>query len=155
MLEDDYQQVLKVRLGHTECRVQVPRTLRRLFESRGLVESKPNERRRYTRLSSPAKMLLEIDSTIRDSDHRSRFFAVLATDLSRSGVAFLHEEELFPGDSPLLWFPSGKVACRVVRCLRHNARCFEIGTVFEAGLQSAAWVRSAGNEVAGRRKATV
>lgn len=154
MLEVDYRQELIDRLAEMKCRVQVPRALRRLFESRGLIESKPHERRRFTRLASPSKMLLEIEATIKESDGVSRFFSVLATDLSRSGVAFLHEQELFPGDAPVLWFPTGKVACRVARCLRHNARCFEIGTEFEVGLQSAAWVRSAGKEVFCGQKAS-
>jgi hypothetical protein len=69
-------------------------------------------------------------------------FAVLTTDVSRQGVAFLHSAQLFPGEVVTVWFPAEKLACRVMRCLKHNANCFEIGAAFESGPQPQSWVRA-------------
>ena len=52
---------------------------------------------------------------------------VLMKDLSRQGVAFLHAAQLFPGERVELTLPTGRIAYTVVRCLRHNHRCYEIG----------------------------
>ena len=141
MLEDDYRQELTARLAVTECRIQVPRSLRHVFERSRASESKADERRRFVRFSSPVKMLLELGKRIRGIDRKQEFFSILTTDISRDGVAFLHAHQLFPGEVPVLWFCAGKLPCRVARCLRHNAHCFEIGAVFESGAQSAAWLR--------------
>jgi hypothetical protein len=141
MLEDNYRQDLTSRLAQTACSVEVPQSLRHLLCRRGPELPRQDERRRFARISSPAKMLLEVTTTIKCIQRPPQFFAVLTLDVSREGVAFLHAAELFPGEVPILWFRSGKLACRVVRCLRHNARCFETGAVFDAGRQTQAWLR--------------
>jgi hypothetical protein len=48
-------------------------------------------------------------------------------DISRSGIAFLHSEQLFPGERVSLWLPIGKRSYVVERCVEHNDSCFEIG----------------------------
>jgi hypothetical protein len=76
---------------------------------------------------------------------------VLRTDLSAEGIAFLHAAQLFPGDLLAVWFPTGKVECRVARCVKHNARCFEIGATFDSGPRSLRWLRTqCGDEVVAR-----
>jgi hypothetical protein len=141
MLDNDYRHELKLRLARTECRVQVPRALEHRFRT-GLRSSRPpNERRRFQRFSFAKKVLLQIESTVAGIERKPEFFTVFMLDLCRSGVAFLHCQELFPGEIPVVWFEGGKVRCQVARCLRHNARCFEIGASFEGGPQSPAWLR--------------
>ncbi len=150
MLADDYLQELNARLAEIDCEIQIPRSLERLFASCGPIPTKPDERRRFHRLASPAKTLLELSTTIEGIPREAGFFSVLTIDLSRSGAAFLHARELYPGEVPVLWLPSGKMKCRVTRCRRHNRRCYEIGTAFTDGPQSAAWLRAL-QSAAGRR----
>jgi hypothetical protein len=146
MLADDYRQDLSDRLAEIDCKIQVPRSLQRLLASRGPISAKPDERRRFVRFSRPAKTLLEIATTIERIPREPQFFSILTIDLGRSGAAFLHVQELYPGEIPILWLPTGKLDCRVTRCRRHHLRCYEIGTVFEAGPQSAAWLREVSGE---------
>ncbi|HUE16992.1 MAG TPA: hypothetical protein VMR25_22635, partial [Planctomycetaceae bacterium] len=106
MLEDDYQQDLISRLGQILCRVEVPHSLRHLLSYRGPELRSADERRRFVRFSSPGKTLLEMTTTIKCIERPSQIFAVLTTDVSREGVAFLHVAQLFPGEVPVLWFPT-------------------------------------------------
>jgi hypothetical protein len=141
MLDKNYQQQLKLRLSQTECRIQVPRSMAHLFRPGSRAFRREDDRRRFQRFAFPKKVLLEIETTIPGIERTPEFFAVLTLDLCLSGVAFLHCQELFPGETPWVWFQGGKVRCRIARCLRHNARCFEIGAAFEDGPQSASWLR--------------
>lgn len=141
MLDKNYQQELKLRLSQAECLVQVPRSLEYLFRPGSRASKRVDDRRRFQRFAFPKKVLLQIESTIPGIERKPEFFAVLTLDLCLSGVAFLNYQELFPGETPVLWFDGGKVHCRVARCLRHNSRCFEIGAAFEDGPQTTSWLR--------------
>jgi hypothetical protein len=147
MLESDYQQKLNALARAAPCQVQIPRAMRRLFEERRPIEVRPDERRRFVRFSSRAKLLLEVKTTIKGIERKPEFFTVLTTDLSRDGVAFLHAAQLFPGEVPRLWFRTGVVPCRVVRCVRHAEKCYEVGATFETGPQSSTWLREASTEI--------
>jgi hypothetical protein len=143
MLENDYRSALSERLADIDCRVEIPRSMQQIFSARGPCQRNMNERRRFMRFWRPGKVLLEVATTIKGIPRESRFYLVVATNISRDGVAFLHEEQLFPGEVSFAWFPTGRLACRVTRCLRHNSRCFEIGATFEAGPQSREWLLAA------------
>lgn len=74
----------------------------------------------------------------------AKTWQVLTKDVSRRGVAFLHGEQLFPGEQMQILFPSGsKALISVARCQRHAVRCYEVGARF---VQNAA----ASPRVAGR-----
>jgi len=139
---------LNARVAETDCHVTIPRALAQVIGSRGPMQPLLDERRQYVRFSCPAKILLEVGTTIKGIERESQFYAVLLTDLSRKGVEFLHPEQLFPGERPLLWFATGKQTCRVVRCLQHNKRCFEVGAIFDQGPQTVQWLREISAEMA-------
>jgi hypothetical protein len=142
MLEDDDQHEMTSRLATLNCAVEVPLSLRSRLSARGPKPLARDDRRRFARFSTPAKMLLDIQTTIPGIERAPQTFVVLTIDVSREGVAFLHASELFPGELAILWFPDGQLACRIVRCLRHNAACFEIGAAFEDGPQTQDWIRA-------------
>jgi hypothetical protein len=148
MLEDDDQQELSLRLSQTVCEVDVPRSLQHRLSRRGAQLANGEERRRFTRFAFLTKTLLELTTTITCIERQAGLFAVLTTDVSRDGVAFLHVSQLFPGEVVSLWFPTGPLACRVMRCLKHNANCFEIGTAFESGPRTQTWLRAVSGEQA-------
>jgi hypothetical protein len=142
MLENDIEEELSLRLAQLVCEVEVPRSLRDRLARRGPLPTIGEERRQFTRFALLNKALLELTTTIKCIQREPGQFAVLATDVSRDGVAFLHVSQLFPGEVVTVWFPTGKLACRVMRCLKHNAKCFEIGAAFESGPQPQTWVRT-------------
>ena len=94
------------------------------------------------RYSALAKTLIEVKASILRGDAAAPEFAVLRTDLSEKGMGFLHAAQLFPGDLVAVWFPTGKLDCRVTRCVKHNAKCFEIGATFLIGPRSPRWLRA-------------
>jgi hypothetical protein len=142
MLEVDAQNELTQRLGRLACDIKVPRALQKRLARRGAQPPVNDERRKSVRFSALAKTVIDLKSTIETGKSPTRQFAVLRTDLSGEGVAFLHIAQLYPGDVVTVWFPTGKLDCRVARCVKHNAKCFEIGATFVAGSRSLRWLRA-------------
>jgi hypothetical protein len=151
MLEADAQNELSRRLAGLVCDIKVPRALQERLARRGALPTTYDERRKFVRFSALAKALIEVKASILHGDAAAGEFAVLRIDLSGEGVAFLHVAQLFPGDLVTVWFPTGKVECRVARCVKHNARCFEVGATFVSGPRSLRWLRTqCGDEVVAR-----
>lgn len=149
MLEADAQNELNRRLAGLVCDIKVPRALQKRLARRGALPVTSEERRKSVRFSALAKTILEVKATILSANSPRREFAVLRTDLSGEGIAFLHSAQLFPGDLVTVWFPTGKLECHVARCVKHNDKCFEIGATFAAGPRSLRWLRAqCGDEVA-------
>ena len=142
MLETDAQNDLNGRLARLVCEVTVPRALQKRLARRGAQAPKSDDRRKCVRFSVLAKTLMEVKATLAPSGSPSKEFAVLRTDLSGEGLGFLHSAQLFPGDLVTVWFPTGKLDCRVARCVKHTAKCFEIGATFVAGTRSLRWLRA-------------
>ena len=71
--------------------------------------------------------MLEYDETFSSIPREHTIAQVMTRDISRSGIAFLHSEQLFPGERVSLWLPIGKRSYVVERCVELNDHCFEIG----------------------------
>jgi hypothetical protein len=148
MLEADAQNELNRRLARLVCEINVPRALQKRLARRGAHPPMDDERRNCVRFSALAKTLIQVETTIPPIDGPPKEFAVLRTDLSGDGLGFLHSAQLFPGDLVTVWFPTGKLDCRVARCVKHTAKCFEIGATFVAGTRSLRWLRAqCGDEI--------
>ena len=130
MLEVDYHAQLEAILATIDCRVKLPAEWSEFFARRGVLKTTFDDQRRFVRSHFPGKAVLELAQTIAGIEREHRFCCVYTKDLSRIGISFLHCEELFPGETPTLWLLSGKSVCNVVRRVRHNPRCFEIGATF-------------------------
>ena len=147
MLEDDDQDDLSRRLARLVCEINVPRALQKRLARRRATPTF-DDRRKYVRFSVLAKTLMEVKATLAQSTGSAKEFAVLRTDLSGDGLGFLHSAQLFPGDLVTVWFPTGKLECRVARCVKHTAKCFEIGATFVAGTRPLRWLRAqCGDEI--------
>ena len=130
MLEKDYLTTLSCLLEKLECHVRIPKQWNDFFERQGRVASTADDRRRFVRLHCPSRAVLQLETTL-PAIHRGRqVHCVLTKDISRSGLSFLHTEQLFPHEKVKLWLSMGKRDATVVRCLRRNEKCFEIGVVF-------------------------
>ena len=126
MLEDADSR-LKRLLESCECDVAVPSEWQERLARRGTIPSIPGDRRRYIRHRFGGRAIIEYDTTFPAIPRGRTLKQVVTRDLSRGGIAFLHSEQLFPGERISLLLPDGKREYVVVRCLEHNARCFEIG----------------------------
>jgi hypothetical protein len=127
MLDADRFKKLKAMLDALPCRVVVPSEWKDFFTRRGPMTSLGDEYRRFVRQHFPSRALLELTTSIAAIPRADAKHVVLMKDLSRQGVAFLHATQLFPGERVELTLPTGRIAYTVVRCLRHNHRCYEIG----------------------------
>lgn len=144
MLAANHLQELSARIADAPCSIAVPREFEQLFRQRGPLPQRYDDRRRFVRFCRPTKTLLEIKSTVPGINRAEGSHAVLLVDVSRSGASFLHSSELYPGELPVLWFPTGKIVCTIVRCIRHNPRCYETGVIFRSGLRTIAWLKDVG-----------
>lgn len=144
MLATNRLEELSARIANAPCDISVPREFAQIFRQVGPLPQRFDDRRRFVRFCRPTKTLLEIKSTIPGIERADGAHAVLLVDVSRSGASFLHSTELYPGEKPALWFPTGKIPCTVTRCIRHNSSCYEIGVFFHRGLQSIAWLKEIG-----------
>lgn len=127
MLEDAYSRGLSKLLETCECDLAVPSEWLDHPTRRGVIQPIPDDRRRYIRHYFNCQSVLEYDETFSSIPREHTIAQVMTRDISRSGIAFLHSEQLFPGERVSLWLPIGKRSYVVERCIEHNDRCFEIG----------------------------
>lgn len=127
MLEEDYTNCLNKLLENCEHQLVIPSQLRDSLAKRGPTPPAPNDLRKFVRYHFNGLGILELSETF-PSIHRENGVArVITRNVSRGGIAFLHSEQLFPGERVTLWLPSGKFNYVVVRCTAHHPRCYEIG----------------------------
>lgn len=109
------------------CRVVLPPAWKDDFTRRGPQPVRLDEDRRYVRSRLRMQVLMDLTTTIPLVVRTCEKHVVLMKDISRDGVGFLHSAQLFPGERVQLWLPTGRREYTVVRCLRHNDSCYEIG----------------------------
>ncbi len=127
MLEDNYLRRLNKLLEACECDLAVPSEWRDHLTRRGVIQPIPGDRRKYIRHHFKGRGVLEYDETFSSIPREHTIAQVVTRDVSRSGIAFLHSEQLFPGERISLWLSIGKRSYVVERCVEHNDSCFEIG----------------------------
>jgi hypothetical protein len=130
MLESDYQRKLNLLLSKLRSNVKLPETWEDFFDREGMVPVSPDDRRRHARRYLRQNAICELHQTLPAIERRHEFTKVYVKDFSRGGVAFLDSRQLYPGESLQLWTISGKLSCLVVRCIKHNSHCFEVGAGF-------------------------
>ncbi len=127
MLEDNYLRRLNKLIEACECDLAVPSEWQDCLTRRGVIQPIPGDRRQYIRHHYNGRGVLEYDETFSSIPREHTFAQVATRDVSRGGIAFLHSEQLFPGERVSLWLPIGKRSYVVERCVEHNDSCFEIG----------------------------
>jgi hypothetical protein len=127
MLENDYSKVLTKLLDTCECDLAVPSEWEVRLEQRGVIDPVLDDRRQHVRHRFSCWAVLQCDQTFPSIPRESALTQVLTSNVSRDGLAFLHSEQLFPGERVLLWLPIGKRVYVVERCIEHEDNCFEIG----------------------------
>jgi hypothetical protein len=133
MLEKDYPRLLNKLLETCECDLAIPSEWQDRLTQKGVLPAIPDDRRQYIRHRFTCRAVLEYDETFSSIPREHTFAQVVTCDVSRCGIAFLHSEQLFPGEQVALWLPNGERSFVVERCVEHNENCFEIGAVVGNG----------------------
>jgi len=106
-------------LERLPSQVRLPADWSDFFMLEGPVGHEYDEQRRHSRLYLRGRALLE---------RRGNYFTVYTTDISRSGIGFVHSEQLFPRECLRLWVPQGlSLAISSARCRRVQDNCFTCG----------------------------
>jgi len=111
------------------CRVEIPDWYRALRAQHGNARSpvRPDERRRFARFYFLTPALMKCHGNLSVVKRESELFVVHCLDISRNGIAFLHEAPLYPEEELSLWLSLGRKTYTVRRCSRHSECCYEIG----------------------------
>ena len=118
----------QVMIAGLPCSVEPPADW---IEAPDSAASSWHELRRFRRHNCRSVAALECGDTLAPAERNAGPCRVFVKDICRTGVGFLHSEQLFPGERIALMFPDGKkYNLRVRRCRRIQTRCFEIGAAF-------------------------
>jgi len=127
MLDANRLEKRKAAVNDLPCHVELPSDWADFFQRRGAKAAPPNQSRRFVRQHFPTKALLELTTSLPAITRDYGKYVVLMSDISRQGACFLHHAQLFPGERVELTLPTGRIPYTVMRCVRHNDRCFEVG----------------------------
>jgi hypothetical protein len=128
MLDGARHKNVSARPEAQSCPVVLPPEWHDYFQRRGPQIWQGDEIRRYVRSHFPIPALMEVTTTLPAIPREPARHVVLMKNISRQGSSFLHADQLYPGERVELTLPTGRLAYLVVRCVRYNERCFEIGT---------------------------
>ncbi len=136
MLDCDHERLARSVTERLECRVRLPESWTDFFDQNGWSASGEGDRRQFPRLKFRAPAVLEYCQTLPHVSREVQRYAVFLKDVSRGGVAFLHFEQIFPLERMRLIMPYDQTRelvgrtdrlFEVVRCVRVQAHCFEVG----------------------------
>lgn len=118
----DAQLILEAALERLPCRVRVPEEWTDFFERTGREVGRFDERRRDPRFHCRGKAILQRDG---------KLYCIYTKNVSRRGLVFLHEEQIFPCENVRVWLPNGtSPRLAVTRCNRVQHKCYECGAQF-------------------------
>ena len=123
--------VLDEAWGELECGILVPEKFLSIFQKEGVLQTLMHDLRHFPRHHYHVRAVLHYRQTLPAVPRGEERYLVLTKDLSRSGLCFLHEQQLFPRERMAVDLAGGKhLNIEVARCTKHNDRCFEIGANF-------------------------
>ena len=132
MLDADYLDNLNRFLASLEDRIELSMAERLIYFNvdSSMPPAKPDDRRRFARLQLRQKAVMDLRQTLPAIERQRAFHCIYTRDISRTGIGFLHADELFPGEECQLWLPQRQLNVTVVLCRRQGPRCYVIGAKF-------------------------
>jgi hypothetical protein len=123
-----------VTAGETAGEVRIPAEWDDFFAYRGRVKTSSREQRQHPRFYLRTKAVLHIAATIGARPVLYNQGVIYIKDISRSGMSFLHVEQLFPMDQVCIQLENGQsLAVQVNRCRKLATQCYEVGGQFKKG----------------------
>lgn len=103
------------------------------FAKRGYAPCRPDDRRRFARSYFRVEAELHLQTTLPAFERDAETTTVYLSDLSRSGLGFICDRELYPSETLEINFSDlGPRNVVVKRCRRLPKGCFEVGCAFLA-----------------------
>jgi PilZ domain-containing protein len=132
MLDADYLGNLNRVLASLEDRIELSPAERLIFFHNDTSAPIPNanERRRFPRHQLRQRAVMDLRQTLPCIERVRAFHCIYVRDISRTGIGFLHADELFPGEECRLCLPQKELRVNVVLCRRKGPNCFVIGAEF-------------------------
>lgn len=110
------------------CRVEMPLDYGAFFELTGPLPPHLEDGRRVPRFYSRTFAAMTTRQTLPTLPREVATERICLKDVSRSGVSFLHSQQLFPGERlELVVFDGVRREITVTRCRKIQDRCFEVG----------------------------
>lgn len=128
--DDQLQKLIDV-VGPLKYELALPAEPEDYFGASGAVPSIPEDQRRYVRTQLRVVAALQYRRSLAKLDRKSEWYKIVMRDISRSGVSFLHSQQVYPTEQLMLVMPDCKPRCiEVTRCRRIDTLCYEVGANF-------------------------
>ena len=139
MLEKHGQPEFVTLLQSLECNIDLPEEWRdQYFDESGVVSTSFDERRGFARHIYRTKAVLQLETSLPAVPRKTEYVAVYSRDLSKSGVGFLHSEQLYPGEKCHLLLPTHTMPIDVMSCRKLNTHCYLVGACFNIDRENGA-----------------
>lgn len=134
---DDQRQALIDLVGPLECAVVLPPSL--ASDSGHPVRAAEPEcdQRQFARHSTRSLAAVQYSRALPSLPREHHWQQVYACNLSRTGIQFLHAEQVYPGEQLTIVLPGGHSrAIEIVHCLRLADCCYQVGSKFISTLRA-------------------
>jgi hypothetical protein len=99
-----------------------------LLAQSGFGPSRETERRRYPRMRTNQRALLQVLTTLPAIKRNNEWFAARVVDISRNGLGVLHSAQVYPKERVCIVLKDGLThRAEVVWCQRISDRCYHFG----------------------------
>ena len=113
------------------CDVRLPEDWLDFFNHSGPLPGNYDDQRRYPRFYCRTEGALMCRPTLPVVPREKKCHRVYVIDISRTSIAFLHSEQLFPYEQAEFVLPDGtKRMILVVRCQKVGPNCYDIAGKF-------------------------
>jgi hypothetical protein len=117
-------------IAELPCEVVLPERWADFFSRSGPVPAQAHDARRFPRFYLRTAAALNYRSTLPGLPRADAAYRVYLKDISRTSIAFVHSEQLFPRERMELLFADGtRWHVTVVRCQKRQNRCFEVAAM--------------------------
>jgi hypothetical protein len=114
-------------------RLRVPDAVSKSLHERRDAPPQPSDTRQFPRRYLVAPAIVEYRDGLPAHPRQPQRHSVIVADLSRSGLRFLHSEQIFPGELAIIQIASGKqMHIEIARCRKIADCCYEVGAKFTA-----------------------
>jgi hypothetical protein len=109
------------------CRLILPPRLAAALAETGYQQVAHVDERRAARYRVCVRTVLQIRQSLPAFPRQATAGGAIVRDVSRTGLAVIYHEQLFPQEIVRVWLPTRRLEGTVARCRRLGPRCFEVG----------------------------
>ncbi len=115
------------------CTIELPDNWTDYFTRSGPMPIEPKDERRHPRFYLRSAAALGYRSTLPCLTRPAGSHRIYLKDISRSSIAFVHSEQLFPREIfDVLLADGTQLFVAIVRCVKRHERCYEVAAMLTA-----------------------